>query len=388
MWADNQGSDFSSTAVNQFMIRASGGLQLFGGSLFADAGGANTNGLLNPAPGLVFGGPGSGEGIASKRLNDGNGNTYGLDFFTMYTPRFSIANNGDMWIHGHSLFLREPTDSNHGLRWSGISNTFAGLTVDGPVLFGYNGGGLGVEQFGAETMALSWNSAGHVGIGTASPSLPLQVVNPDAATSSGALLATSGGGVASDIPSSPNAGAGQFVGATGVVAVSKTTSGDGVVGLALSSNKAIGGGGFGVYGESHSPNGAGLYGLGTTTNTPGVIAGNQNNTGPALTIAYGSLRVAGAGLGTSTPAFIHRANAATFTFGGSVWASVITHPLCDNDANAILIVTPNSDPGGGITQAEPHAVGVAYNGSHWMIVHGDGSAIATNTAYNVLVIKP
>lgn len=49
-------------------------------------------------PGLVFGGfpLASGEGIASKRTNGGNG--FGLDFFTSYKSRMSIANSGNVGI--------------------------------------------------------------------------------------------------------------------------------------------------------------------------------------------------------------------------------------------------------------------------------------------------
>jgi hypothetical protein len=43
-------------------------------------------------PGLILGGSSSGEAIASKRT--AGGNQYGLDFFTAFTSRMAIANNG------------------------------------------------------------------------------------------------------------------------------------------------------------------------------------------------------------------------------------------------------------------------------------------------------
>jgi hypothetical protein len=175
VWADSQGTSFASTGTNQFLIRASGGLQVFDGLISVDSGGANTNGTLNPAPGLVFGGTGSGEGIASKRLNDGTGNTYGLDFFTDFQSRLSIDNNGDTRINDHTLFLRADSDDNHGLGWFGTGKLFAGVAVDGPVVFGYTGGALGTEQYGAETIALAWNATPAVGIGTAKPATTLDV---------------------------------------------------------------------------------------------------------------------------------------------------------------------------------------------------------------------
>jgi hypothetical protein len=74
----------------------------------------------------------------------------------------------------------------------------------------------------------------------------------------------------------------------------------------------------------------------------------------------------------------------------TLWATFITHPLCNGNPNAILIVTPNADPGGGSTQSDTHVINVAYFGSQnkWAITHADETAITTNTAYNVLILKP
>ena len=47
-------------------------------------------------PGVQFGGSGSGEGIASDRT--GGSNRFGLDLYTNFTPRVSIANNGFVGI--------------------------------------------------------------------------------------------------------------------------------------------------------------------------------------------------------------------------------------------------------------------------------------------------
>ena len=58
-----------------------------------DSAGANAGALL---PGLVFGGPGNGEGIASTRA--GAANLNGLDFYTGSTSRLSISNNGNVGI--------------------------------------------------------------------------------------------------------------------------------------------------------------------------------------------------------------------------------------------------------------------------------------------------
>ncbi|MGO9088470.1 MAG: tail fiber domain-containing protein [Candidatus Sulfotelmatobacter sp.] len=65
------------------------------GSLIVDSSSSNTGSIgagATAGTGLVFGGPGSGEGIASSRSTLYN--QYGLDFYTGWTSRLSIQNNG------------------------------------------------------------------------------------------------------------------------------------------------------------------------------------------------------------------------------------------------------------------------------------------------------
>ena len=62
------------------------------GNVVVDGPNAN-NGSYSP--GLIFG-EGSGEAIASKRTSSGN--QFGLDFYTAFQPRMSIANNGGVGI--------------------------------------------------------------------------------------------------------------------------------------------------------------------------------------------------------------------------------------------------------------------------------------------------
>ncbi len=69
------------------------------GNLTVDASGIN-GGLSSP--GLNFGGPYSGEGIASKRTTGGN--ILGLDFYTAFAPRMSITNAGLVGIGTTSPF--------------------------------------------------------------------------------------------------------------------------------------------------------------------------------------------------------------------------------------------------------------------------------------------
>ncbi len=68
-------------------------MNLLADGIIVDASNQNTGGLATAA--LRFA-PGSGEGISSKR--DGGGNQYGLDFFTGFQPRLSIALDGNVGI--------------------------------------------------------------------------------------------------------------------------------------------------------------------------------------------------------------------------------------------------------------------------------------------------
>lgn len=75
MWLDGNGNLFANASVT------------------IDAVSANNGSIY---PGLVFG-LGSGEGIASKRRPGGN--QYGVDIYTSFAPRLSIANNGNVGIN-------------------------------------------------------------------------------------------------------------------------------------------------------------------------------------------------------------------------------------------------------------------------------------------------
>jgi hypothetical protein len=62
-------------------------------NIFVDAQNSNTGNLNNGA--ILFGGyNATGEGIASKRM--GGGNLYSLDFYTNFTKRLSITNDGEV----------------------------------------------------------------------------------------------------------------------------------------------------------------------------------------------------------------------------------------------------------------------------------------------------
>jgi len=65
----------------------------------------------------------------------------------------------------------------HGLGWYGTffaNKPFASVDVDGPVLYGYNGGALGYYT-SSQNIVLRWTNSGNVGIGESSPTRKLEV---------------------------------------------------------------------------------------------------------------------------------------------------------------------------------------------------------------------
>jgi hypothetical protein len=99
----------------------------------------------------------------------------------------------------------------------------------------------------------------------------------------------------------------------------------------------------------------------------------------------GAIRVAGAGVGSAGPVFIHRASNASIS--GHI--TTIDHPLANGDPNAILLVTHNFSADTSGTPYEPNTVGVWYNGSRWTIYHENTAvAMPVGRAFNVMVIKP
>ena len=99
----------------------------------------------------------------------------------------------------------------------------------------------------------------------------------------------------------------------------------------------------------------------------------------------GAVRVAGAGVNSATPVFIHRASATTV----SANTTIIDHPHCNGNPNAILIVTHNFNADTAATRYETEPVGVWYNGSRWTIFHENNLvAMPVGRAFNVMVVRP
>jgi hypothetical protein len=79
--------------------------------------------------------------------------------------------------------------------------------------------------------------------------------------------------------------------------------------------------------------------------------------------------------------FVHVATAANIT---SNWTT-IDHPLTNGKPDAIILVTPNWNPGNVGGTYDNHPIGVWYTGSKWAIFNQDLAAIPVGAAFNVII---
>lgn len=171
------GNNATMTAGNTLTISAAGGIGINAtpNSAFA----LNIGGSINAG---AFQGDGSGLSLAADvaRVDSNETFTAQQNFaapvaisgaLTLTSP-FQIFTDG--YLNDHDIHLRN--DNFHGLGWYGITKTFAGISPDGPVLYGYTGGGLGYRNSSSTNIVLAWNSSGNVGIGTNTPAAMLDVV--------------------------------------------------------------------------------------------------------------------------------------------------------------------------------------------------------------------
>ncbi|MCT4124705.1 calcium-binding protein [Elizabethkingia anophelis] len=77
-------------------------------------------------------------------------------------PQSKLDINGNMTIASGAAIQLAGNQPYHGLQYSntGFANTF----VDGPVLYGWSGGGLGIKKENRDWLALKWNAEGNVSI--------------------------------------------------------------------------------------------------------------------------------------------------------------------------------------------------------------------------------
>ncbi len=153
------------------------------GTVFADAANAN-NGTFtagSPLKGVVFGSAGSGEGIGANRAGGPNG--FGVDIYTNYTPRLSVANSGNVGIGtgtpGSRLAVVAADNSTNPIAnfqpqnlTQGVSVTYNGIAKTGSSATS----NLTLDGKSTGHVLLHTNgSSGNVGIGTSAPTQKLEV---------------------------------------------------------------------------------------------------------------------------------------------------------------------------------------------------------------------
>jgi hypothetical protein len=113
-----------------------------------------------PTPGYLFGGSGSGEAIASDRT--GSANRFGIDFYTNFTPRMSVLNDGQIGIGtqtpSYQMDVIAKSNAYGAIRGAGASVSSGSGQNGGSGVFGFGGnadlttgattGGTGVSGFG------------------------------------------------------------------------------------------------------------------------------------------------------------------------------------------------------------------------------------------------
>jgi hypothetical protein len=129
---------------------------------FAGGGGNSGGGILSFLTCSGYSGP-------SERMRITNAGNVGIGA-TSPSEKLTVA--GNISVTSPNSFLVKNGDSNHGLKYG--YNTFASNPTDGPILYGWDAGGLGTKR-NSENIALYWNYLGNVGIGTTTPSSKLQV---------------------------------------------------------------------------------------------------------------------------------------------------------------------------------------------------------------------
>jgi hypothetical protein len=356
VWADDStNTSFGDTAANQFLIRSAGGVGINttspGGQLDVEGSTFFPNGIYVTTP------TSGGNGILAVANN-------GFDAFGVWgqsSSGYGVVGTGTGTGTG---VWGEADSSGYGVQ---------GASSSGTGVYGSSGSGNGVQGSSTSSNGVYGAYSGTTGTAAGVEGVTAST-SADANGVYGVVSSTSPGGFSAGVRGQNNGTSGGGIGVYG----SQAGSGWGVFGTTPS--------GIGVYGststgtgvEAESSSGSGLYAFSGT----GDAIEAYSSSGSALTIDNGGIAVSGAGVGTSTAAFIQVATSGNIS--GSV--TFINNPLCNGNPNAILIVTPNYSAGSGQWN---HPIGVYYDtsNSEWSIVNEDLAAMTAGPAFNVLIIN-
>ena len=235
-------------------------------------------------------------------------------------------------------------------------------------------------------------------------SVRLQLPFPGSATSSGSLIGITNLGTGPALQGQSNSAAANSAAIRGILGGSAANGSAGVRGEGTTGNPNTVGvwgshagsgtgvfglstAGFGVGGTTNGGGAAGVFGYSTVGSSAGVKAQNTNVTGTALEIQQGAIKVTGAGVGTSTPVFIHAVTAANRVQNN---ATVIDHPLCNNAQDALLFAQPVRDVLTGQEYRQPIMTfwSVVSAPNKWALIGPVGTTIPIGAHFAILVIKP
>lgn len=245
---------------------------------------------------------------------------------TAFAIRAASAASADSVTSGKDLNLK---DANHGLGWYGADRLFNGVAINGPVLYGAGGGALGSVNGNTKNLALTWNSTGNVGIGTATPTEKLDIVG------NGKFSANLSVGGNQTITGTLTAGTLSVTGNSSVTG--SLTAGS----LSTSGNFSASSGVFGgaVSATSITSSGGGSFSTNVTINNSSAAtpANNTGGSGMRLTLWPGASDNTpfGFGIEPSTLFSVVPTNA------GFKWYTGITERMkLDNTGNLGLGITP------------------------------------------------
>jgi hypothetical protein len=268
-----------------------GGVLTAGGTVVVDNAEGNTGTAANF---LRFGASTSGEGIGSKRSTGGN--AYGLDFYTSFANRMSIANTGNVGI-GISSPLR-PLDVNGQLllRRRLILAPQDGSDPASNPIWNFDNYGSDLRIFQEDNLSgtggvvrLTLRNGGNVGIGTSSPGQRLEVAGGIKFTGAGSVLTFPDGSTQATATTTGPAG---VTGATGPAGATGATGPQGPAGTNGTNATADNLGNhtatqaLNLRGNALTGTGASISGVGVGIRADGGLNLGQNTAGNSIYLGF------------------------------------------------------------------------------------------------------